>query len=116
MFDESKHPRDSDGKFTNKEGGASKKATLNDIGNTIKGNRAKQKSPEISLSKKEWAMWYRALGDIKRGMYVPKRNGKKLIVIGNKIVFTSGTYTSPRAEKVLEFDDWDDLERFLKNG
>jgi hypothetical protein len=48
-------------------------------------------------------------------MYVPKRNGKKLIVIGNKIFFTSGTYAKPKLEKILEFDSWEDVERFLND-
>lgn len=66
------------------------------------------------LSKKEWAQWYKAIGDIKRGMYVHRKNGKKYIIIGNKIVITSGTYESPKAEKVIEFDSWEKIEEFLK--
>ena len=72
-----------------------------------------QKNP--SVTKKEWRLWYDAIADIKRGMYVPKRNGKKLIVIGNKIFFTSGTYAKPKLEKILEFDSWEDVERFLND-
>ncbi len=44
MFDESKHPRDSDGKFTDKEGGASKKTTtIKDISKAFKYKIAKEK-------------------------------------------------------------------------
>lgn len=66
------------------------------------------------MSRKDWRAWYDAIEEIKRGMYVPKKNGKKHIPIGNKIVITTGTYGEPIAEKVLEFPSAELADSFIE--
>ena len=92
------------------------KSGLTNMSKTLKAYHARERNPEISMSKREWRAWYDEIALIKKDKKVYTRNGKKLIVIGNKIVCTSGTYSDPNADLLLEFDDWDDLARFLKNG
>ncbi len=113
QFKEREHPRDSDGKFTQK-GGASKKAKLNDVANGLKAYYSRELNPNTSMSRKDWRAWYDAIGEIKRGMYVPKKNDKKYIPIGNKIVITTGTYREPIAEKVLEFPSAELADSFIE--
>ena len=67
------------------------------------------------LTKKEWAEWYRAIGEIKRGMYVISDNGQKLIQIGRKIVFTEGTYEDPIAVRVVSFNTVRAADNFLED-
>ena len=69
------------------------------------------KKPENkTLSKKEFAVWYQKIGEIKRGGYVDKMsNGDKLIPIDNKIVITSGTYDKPKLNRVLNFPSEEDM-------
>lgn len=122
-FDESKHPRAEDGKFTN--GGAKQyrqNTSYNDIVDCNSDNIQRQKTRNTSLSKKEFAVWYQKIGEIKRGGHVDTMsNGDKLIPIGNKIVVTSGTYEKPKSKIVFEFKNeekmFENLEKISrKNG
>ena len=89
---------DINGRFTSKNGTAALEKKYND-------DLAPVKKSE-TLTKKEFAVWYKKLGEIKRGGYVDKMsNGNKLIPIGNKIVVTSGTYEKPKAKMVFEFEN-----------
>lgn len=70
---------DSNGRFTSKNGTAAVEKKYND-------DLAPVKKSE-TLTKKEFAVWYKKLGEIKRGGYVDKMsNGNKLIPIGNKML------------------------------
>lgn len=44
------------------------KTTLKSIGNALKGNNAKQRNSNVSVSKREWRAWYDAIGEIKLGV------------------------------------------------
>ncbi|MBP3495506.1 MAG: hypothetical protein J6K52_04795 [Clostridia bacterium] len=104
------------GQFVSKNGESSRQKIGNSkLAEALTIYSARKRAPNVSLSKQEWALWYKAIGEIKRGMYVPTKSGKKLIEINNKIVVTSGTYVKPYAEYVLEFDNWEDVEEFLND-
>ncbi len=108
---------DNNGRFTNKQGVYQER--VNDRIKWAKENGVElplnadgtvddlklQKLKRSSLSKKEFAVWYQKLGEIKRGGHVDTMsNSDKLIPIGNKIVVTSGTYEDPKAKIVFEFE------------
>ena len=68
-----------------------------------------QISPQLILdysavTKKEWAMWYKAIGEIRRGMTYPITKSGYLIQINCKIFVTSGTYEEPKLNGFYEFD------------
>lgn len=117
---------DKDGKFVSKGNGAEVKATLDRISN-IGGKRTglpedvneeKNSKDETEFStdkitKQEWAMWYHSIGEIKRGMWCPKSKEGYLIEVGNKIFVTTGTYTKPKAKKVIFFKSDFTLQQYL---
>ena len=45
---------------------------------------------------------------------MPKSKGKWYIQIGDKIVITSGTYSEPIAEYVIEFDSVEKADEFIE--
>ena len=102
-----------DGKFVSKNKPEKEQTRNEKIVKFATLYRAKRISKDIVLTKKEWAMWYNAIGEIKRGMYCPICRGKKYIQIGNKIIVTSGTYTKPNADAVLEFSDNEKINVFI---
>ena len=110
-FKESEHPRDKDGKFTEKGKGNTKQQKITKALNTYANKR---KSPNVT--NQEWALWYNAIGDIELGVrYEPEKDGNKYITIGNKIFVTTGTYAKPVLNRVIEFDSLDDLDDFIKD-
>lgn len=109
-FKESEHPRDKDGKFTDK-GKENRKQKLSAALNTYS-----MKTKNSNVSTKEWSMWYKAIGEIEQGLrYTPEKDGEKYIEINNKIFITSGTYVEPNLVKVIEFDDMETLEDFMRD-
>ena len=106
-FREEDHPRDEDGRFT-------------DGGSQRPSHSATETTNFSSVTKKEWAQWYHAIGEIKRGMWYPVASDCHIVQIGNKIFFTSGTYEKPKLKKVLEFKSkdlaLDFMERIMRNG
>lgn len=67
-----------------------------------------------SVTKREWAMWYHAIGEIKRGIKYPMTKNGYLIQINNKVFVTSGTYEKPQLEKILQFCDSSDADLFIE--
>ncbi len=105
MFNESEHPRDRDGKFTDGNRNAVKREQAERIYNSELPNVP---VPEIStLTKQEWAMFYERIGKIKKeGHYVPKTaKGEMLIQIetkdSNVLVVAFGTYQNPKVKFVV---------------
>ena len=79
---------------------------------------------KVNLTKKEWALWYKTIGEIKNGAYVGKMsNGNKLIRIEYydkandkgvfSIVITGGTFERPKAIQRLNFLNDEELDRAL---
>ena len=105
-WDESKHPRDKDGKFT-------------DLGNmSAKDLAGKLQMP--NLTKQEWALFYERIGKIKaEGHFVPKSpNGDMMIGIESEndcvLVITGGTYMKPKVKKIIRFTKKQDLYDFIE--
>lgn len=112
-FREDEHPRDKDGKFTEKgkSGAKGRKQKLSQALNTYANKR---KSPAVT--DREWSLWYKAIGDIELGVrYEPEQDGKTYIPIGNKVFVTSGTYVKPNLETVIEFDSTDEMDDFISD-
>lgn len=118
MFDESKHPRDKDGKFTdgNSFGGSDNGDKL------LKAVNEYGESSKSSLTSQEWALWYKVVAENKKLGYWAEElpNGDAILKAENKgthkLVITSGTFDKPKAEAVYSFNNSDDmndtLERF----
>ena len=84
-------------------------------GRFISKNKSDTDKPKVDLTRQEFAKWYQALGDIQRGMFCHKDdNGNKMIVIGKKLVFASGSYANPKIKKVMSFKHEEEIEEFLK--
>lgn len=58
-----------------------------------------------SLTKAEWAEYYKKLGEIKAGTLKTRRtkNGGRLIVIDKKVVIDNGKFMNPKVKSVQEF-------------
>lgn len=103
MWDEQKHARDKDGKFTSGQNGSAptneeaQKMPPDELGKKLATKvKAKQEQKTVvfkfsiieghyscyaSLTKKERAEWFTAVGEIKRGMWVPSFNGLSIIQV-----------------------------------
>ena len=64
-----------------------------------------------SLSKVEWAKYYKALGEMKAGTLRTRYfgNGARIVVVDNKIILDNGKYITPKVKAVLEFETEDKL-------
>ncbi len=110
IFKESEHPRDKDGKFVEK-GKGNRNVRLSESMGVYS-----MKTKNSNVTKKEWALWYKAIGEIKRGVrYTPAKDNNKYIEINNKIFITSGTYAKPKLIRVIEFNDMETLDEFMKD-
>lgn len=116
QFNESKHPRDEEGKFTNKDCSVEyrQNTSYKDI---LSSNKLKVKSSD--MTKQEWALWYKAVADNKKLGYWAEElpNGDALLRVetnsSSKLVVTSGTFERPKAKTIFEFDNADDLIYFI---
>ena len=72
-----------------------------------------QEISQSRITRKEWAQWYQAIGEIKRGMYYPKTGSGYLIQIGNKIFITNGTYSAPKLIKAVAFANAQAADRYI---
>ena len=140
-FDESKHPRDDDGKFT--DGNGSRWTTSKRDYSNVQGGEAQRvfdeakqlgvdtkgidnldvikakveekkrlqsdsESGKISLSKQEWAQYYKILGDEQHGDFVyHTQDGGRAVRLENKLLFDNGSFSTPKVNKMLKFDNND---------
>lgn len=134
-FEESKHPRDNDGKFTDKGGvnsGAGEAKRIFELAEklgieynkntsyqTVKARveqAQKAKRKKISLSKQEWAQYYKALGDEKHGNFVFKtKSGQRVVRLDDKIVIDNGDFENPRIQNVWHFRNSDVMDDLLND-
>lgn len=134
-FEESKHPRDNGGKFTDKGGGNSGAGEAKRIFElaeklgieynkntnyqTIKARveqAQKAKRKEASLSKQEWAQYYKALGDEKHGNFVFKtKSGQRVVRLDDKIVIDNGDFENPRIQNIWHFRNSDAMDDLLND-
>lgn len=73
-----------------------------------------QKGGKIKMTSQEWALYYKALGDEKRGNHVYRTDdGYRLIRIetqySNKIVIDDGGYIGSQIQRVYSFPTSDEL-------
>lgn len=105
-FDESKHPRDESGKFTDKGGGYRQNASYSEI-----------LGKDIQLTKQEYARYYEKVGQIKAGLLNADtdKNGNRRIILDNKLIFDNNRFENPKIKYVLEFGSEDDLYSFISD-
>lgn len=133
-FDESKHPRDSDGKFTDGNGAGEKVKPYDSrdtFGNIVRSlpqkvrdaldksvktleqeqRREVAKEPvtvvkakDVTLSKSQWARYYKALGEIQAGLYNPMQtfDGGNAILIDNMLILDNGSFISPKVKSIIK--------------
>lgn len=116
-FDESKHPRTEDGRFTVANGTGKSFRQNTSYSEILAEDRKKNK---IDLSKQEWAMLYERIGKIKKeGHYVcTTKNGDMLIPIetnkSNVLVIASGSYQNPKVKYAVRFYNKDYMYRMIE--
>ena len=122
-FDESKHPRAEDGRFTDGQNDVRNKSIKQleeeqarevnrpkDI--VVSANLTNQKNKVI---KQEWARYYSVLGEIKAGTFTPMRTkqGGNVIRIDNKFFFDNGNFEKPKVNKVYSFSSEEAISDFI---
>ncbi len=131
MWDESKHPRDDKGKFVDVYKLSTKE--LLELGDDLdvempdndnldvyrarvkealerKGLQQGGVGGTISLTKQEWAQYYKIIGDEQHGDFVYRTpEGGRAVRLESKIVFDNGSFISPRIKKVYRFNTNDEL-------
>lgn len=132
-FDENKHPRDSDGKFTDGNGAGEKvkpydsrdkfgnmvralpkkvRDALDKDVKTLEQEQRKEldkeavtvvKAKDITLTKSQWARYYKTLGEIQAGLYNPIKipKGGNAILIDNILIFDNGSFISPKVKSII---------------
>lgn len=133
IFDENKHPRDGDGKFTDGNGTGEKVKPYDSrdkLGNMVRAlpkkvrdaldkdvktfeqeqrqELAKEaatvvKTKDITLTKGQWARYYKTLGEIQAGLYKPMRtpDGGNAILIDNMLVLDNGSFLQPKIRSIV---------------
>lgn len=133
IFDENKHPRDDDGKFTDGNGAGEKVKPYDSrdkFGNMVRAlpkkvrdaldkdvktleqeqrqELAKEaatvvKTKDITLTKGQWARYYKTLGEIQAGLYKPMRtpDGGNAILIDNMLVLDNGSFLQPKIRSIV---------------
>lgn len=133
-FDESKHPRDSDGKFTDGNGAGAKVKPYDSrdtFGNIVRSlpqkvrdaldksvktleqeqRREVAKEPvtvvkakDVTLTKSQWARYYKTLGEIQAGLFNPMQtfDGGNAILIDNMLILDNGSFISPKVKSIIK--------------
>jgi hypothetical protein len=131
QFDESKHPRADDGKFTDGNGTGKKAYDSQDkFGNMVRelpqgardaiDKKIEQleqeqrielpkapvtvvKAKDVTLTKSQWARYYKTLGEIQAGLYNPMQtlDGGNAILIDNMLILDNGSFISPRVKSII---------------
>ena len=106
-----------------KKGQTREQAMLEFLGEAEGSEPFAKKPKNKTLSKKEFAVWYQKIGEIKRRGYVRKNKSKEAYIpleeqdelgkVHCKIAVTSGSYEKPRLKRVLEFRDRESMYKFL---
>ncbi len=145
-FDESKHPRDSDGKFTDGNGAGEKVKPYDSrdtFGNIVRSlpqkvrdaldksvktleqeqRREVAKEPvtvvkakDVTLTKSQWARYYKTLGEIQAGLYNPMQtfDGGNAILIDNMLILDNGSFISPKVKSIVVAKDEQCLFDYLE--
>ena len=125
-FEENKHPRDSDGKFTDKDGKftskgneGSKEYRQNTDYKQILEDKYNSELPgkpnKEQLTQQEWALWYKAVAENKKLGYWAEElpDGRAVLKVetkySHKLVITSGTFEEPKVKAVYSFSNSDKM-------
>lgn len=112
-WNESEHPRDDDGKFTDETGGGktqwiTSKRDFSNVQANENDLHESGKSGNIKLSKQEWAQYYKIIGDEQHGDFVyHTKDGGRAVRLENKLLFDNGSFSTPKVNKMLKFDNND---------
>ncbi|MGN0743901.1 MAG: hypothetical protein ACI4MZ_01315 [Christensenellales bacterium] len=117
-WDESKHPRDDDGQFT--DGNKTHWITTKRDYSNVQGGEGKylqfdNQDDTINLTKQEWAQYYKILGDEQHGDFVYHTpDGGRAVRLDNKIIFDNGDFEMPIVKYVSSFVNEDAMFDYLK--
>lgn len=118
-WNESEHPRDDDGKFTDGTGGGrtqwiTSKRDFSNVQADEKDLHESGKSGNIKLSKQEWAQYYKIIGDEQHGDFVyHTKNNERWVRLEHKLIVDDNEYMSPTVKKVYVFPDNDSMNDVL---
>ena len=118
-WNESEHPRDDDGKFTDGTGGGrtqwiTSKRDFSNVQADAKDLHESGKSGNIKLSKQEWAQYYKIIGDERHGDFVyHTKNNERWVRLEHKLIVGNNEYMSPTVKKVYVFPDNDSMNDVL---
>lgn len=118
-WNESEHPRDDDGKFTDgTDGGKTQWITSKRDFSNVQANEKdlheSGKSSNIKLSKQEWAQYYKIIGDEQHGGFVyHTKNNERWVRLEHKLIVDDNEYMSPTVKKVYVFPDNDSMNDVL---
>lgn len=115
IWHEDDHPRDGDGKFTEK-GNTESKTEKKEFRQNASYDEIIKADRQVSLSKQEWAQYYKRLGEIKAGLLAKRysQSGRHYVIVGNKAIFDNDSFVSPHVYEVVEFETEDDLFEWLE--
>lgn len=110
-FDESKHPRDDDGEFTDKGGGYRQNASYSEILGKSELNE------NTTLTKQEYAIYSHYVDKAYYGQYsanvhsIDKNNRCFLIETNNRcvLVLDNNRFQNRKIKTVMEFDSYDEM-------
>ena len=106
-FDESEHPRDDDGKFTDGNGSrwTTSKRDYSNVQSKENGLQSNNDFGKINLSQQEWAQYYKIIGDEQHGdfVYHSDVDGDRYVRLENKIVIDNSDFLSPQVKRVIAF-------------
>ena len=104
-------------------GDAAKREELRRIYDSVPEIDRAAKKVKVSLTKKEFAVFYQKLGEIKRGGYVDRNEKGEMYIpleeqdekgdIHHKIVLNGGNYVNPKIKRVFEFENGTAMQDFL---
>ena len=123
-FEENKHPRDKDGKFTSKGNESNKEYRQNTDYKQILENKYNSelsgKPNKEPLTQQEWVLWYKAVAENKALGYWAEEldNGNALLKVENKnshkLIITGGTFEEPKAIAIYSFSSADEMNDAIK--
>ena len=103
-FDESKHKRDKLGRFAKMSTIELAKEIAIELDNAklflpSKNGRIRKDV----LSQKEWQLWYENQNNQEKSYLLNKVTLRRIVEIGDKLIFTKGKFVNPQVEFVIEF-------------
>lgn len=110
MWEEEKHPRDNDGKFTEKSGGNRGDAGQVDRARQTLNRLIKDYKKRVNLSKVEWKKFFNKIAEVQYGGYAEKLNNGNVIVCiednnVHTIVIYNGDFVNTKVYKTIKVND-----------